>query len=266
MPNRRAVYGVFVLAGIANATIKPAAATITGNGWLHAMLNGFDINAIVWMALAIGIWRLWDEGTQACGVTECGAVMVASLGFLMPLASVSWMVLGTTCLCAAVLSSSSPSFRGLTIIGLAAVRDPVAKGLLDVFAEPLLTLDAYVSSLLLILLGKSVEREGNIMAASSDHALLVMSGCSSFTNLSLALLAWASIMVGFSRPTWKLLWIGGTILGTAVVLLNSARLSLMALSIDTYRIVHDEWGADVFLLVSTMLIVSSIYVGLRHAR
>lgn len=266
MLSQRAAYGTFILAGVANAVVKPASLAIGETGLFQAVFSGFGISAIVWMALAIGIWRLWQDGAQPCRPREVWPLMIASLGFLVPLASISWIVLGAACFLAAVFSASTGASKGLAITGLAAVRDPVSKLLLDVFAEPLLTLDAYASSILLNALGKPVEREGNIMSATADHALLIMSGCSSFTNLSLALLAWASILVGFSTPTWRLLLTGGAILGTAVVFLNTIRLSLMALSVDSYRIVHDAWGADVFLLLTSCLIVASVYTGLRHAR
>ena len=266
MLSQRVLYGTFALIGIANATVKPVRLAVDQNGFFPALLDGFGINAIVWMALAIGMWRLWRDSTENCDTKEFCLVAAGSLGFLVPLASISWIALGATCLLLAVVRMTSPACIGLTVTGLAAIRDPASKALLDILAEPLLALDAYASTVLLLLFGETVERDGNIMATSTDHALFIMSGCSSFTNLSLALLAWASILAGFSKPSWRLLCIGGALLGVAVVFLNSVRLSLMALSGDAYRIVHDGWGADAFLLATSIVIVTSVFAGLRHAR
>ena len=266
MGSLRLLYGAMILAGIGNAVVKPAALLAAEEGIVSAAMQGFGINPVVWMAVAIGTWRVYEDGRGRATPMDVAIAGACCLGLLVPVASVSWMALGSACLLGAWVHRKNAASIGLVIAGVAAMRDPAARALLDVFAGPVLAFDAAASTWLLTIGGQAVDRTGNIIQGADDHSLLIMTGCSSMTNISFALLAWTSVMLGFTKISVRYLLAGGVLLAAATVFLNAVRLSLMTLSRDAYVIVHDGWGADVFLALSTMTTVICVSIGLRYAR
>lgn len=266
MLSQRVAYSTLVCIGVLNAIVKPAILAVRTDGLLAAVTNGFGVNWVVWMALAIGLWRIQDARDAPVSRTDVFLISVAAVGLLVPLASASWVSFGAACLVASFIRRGDRGAIGLLIIGLAALRDPFAKALLDLLAAPILAFDAAASRGFAAILTGSAQANGNVLSAAQDHGLLIMSGCSSLTNLSFALLAWTSILLGFARPSVWLIVGGGLALSILTVLMNAARLSLMSVSLDIYTIVHDGWGADIFLALTTVLTVSTVAIGLRHAR
>jgi exosortase/archaeosortase family protein len=90
--------------------------------------------------------------------------------------------------------------------------------------------------------------------------------CSSFHNISLGLLCWVAI-TKLRRPDWAPgdAWVAALVV-VAVVLLNTGRVYLMALSAEMYDYWHTGFGAHLFALVASAAVIAiSVWGALRRA-
>ena len=106
--------------------------------------------------------------------------------------------------------------------------------------------------------------------SSQGHSIDIISACSSFHNISLAVLCWVTL-TKLKRPTWIATdFIFGVAVCVAMIALNAARLYAMAFDFNGYQYWHDGSGAQIFAVGSslTILLISlwSTSVGdTRHA-
>lgn len=105
----------------------------------------------------------------------------------------------------------------------------------------------------------------NIITAPSGYSIVVLQGCSSFSNVSTALLAW----VGFSRlerARWlpRDLFVGAAIVVTQIAL-NVARMYLMAQSYAYYLYWHDGDGKQIYVAAASAVAVLISVVGTHWA-
>jgi exosortase/archaeosortase family protein len=99
----------------------------------------------------------------------------------------------------------------------------------------------------------------------NGHGVVIISGCSSFHNLSLALLCWVTIS-RLRRQNWQVRdFVIGSAIGITMILLNVARISLMAWDIELYHYWHDGIGAEIFAVAASLTILLMSLCGSRPA-
>ncbi|HEY8616926.1 hypothetical protein [Phenylobacterium sp.] len=106
---------------------------------------------------------------------------------------------------------------------------------------------------------------GNIIATSSTFSIVVEEGCSSFSNVSLALLCYVSVS-RLERAEWRRgdLWVICLICAVQI-LLNVGRIFAMAQSYSSYLFWHDGAGVGIYgALASTAAVLISA-IGTRLA-
>ncbi len=259
MISKYTLYGLVLGVGCTNALIRPVLRAIQTDGFV-SVFGGFGISAVIWGAL---FWALssiaklpYEEPTR----TDTVVTMIALLGFLVPAATASWVVVGL----AALFWQRSHQVNkraalALSVIVFAAFRDPLASLALKLFATPLLDGDALLASAVMQIWDSSVTRSGNLISGSNGHKLMILTGCTSYTNLSIALLAWFAMtraLVGnIHRPQ---IWAGVSV-AFAMLAINIFRLALMGVGPETYRFIHDEEGAiivDLVMIIATLMITA----------
>jgi len=150
-------------------------------------------------------------------------------------------------------------------------REPIAKSLLDLLSEGFLNADAAMVVGILEVLGLSNARAGNLITGPEGHQLLVLSGCSSFSNLSFALLAWFALSRFLLAERGRTSSIRADLftmsgLGTAIVGLNIARLVVMALGPGLYEFFHDGFGVYVLEALQVFIVGGAVYATLNLDR
>jgi hypothetical protein len=130
----------------------------------------------------------------------------------------------------------------------------------DLFAPFLLWVDTALVAAFL-----SVVRSGvtwnNTIIASGDHSIVVLSGCSSFHNISLGLLAWVAL-TKLARPDWVRADARVAIaVCAAVLLLNLLRIYLLALGAESYAYWHTGTGEQIFVWVTSTIVVAIALLG-----
>ena len=110
--------------------------------------------------------------------------------------------------------------------------------------------------------------DGLYLSARPDWSIVVLEGCSSFHNLSLAALIWLCVLkIAGQRATRGAL--GALVIsGALVVSVNVARILLMLPSHDAYHLWHDKQGSYAVSLASVLAAVVpiAIHVGNRRPR
>jgi len=136
----------------------------------------------------------------------------------------------------------------------------------DLVAMPLLRAETAVLGTMLEVSRAGTVWQDNLIIGPSGHGIVMYPGCSSFHNLSLALLCWVTL-TRLRHQNWRRrdLVPGGVIVGT-MILLNLARLYLMALDTDSYHYWHDGIGAEIFGVGASVTILLLGLWGARAAK
>jgi exosortase/archaeosortase family protein len=137
----------------------------------------------------------------------------------------------------------------------------------DLFALPLLRAEtALVGTLVQAARAGTVWRD-NVITGPSGFGIIVYSGCSSFHNLSLAMLCWLTVS-RLRNQSWRRRdLLTGCVIGAAMIACNVMRLCLMAWSPDLYEYWHDGLGAQIFAVgACAMVLVLSLYGSRAAAR
>jgi len=107
--------------------------------------------------------------------------------------------------------------------------------------------------------------EGNLVSSAAGHQLLLLRGCSSLSNLSLALLVW------FSIARFRLLPLSihdarmAVLITLAIVGINIARLVWMASDVDMHSWWHGAEGEQVYQLAYAFVLLFMVRWGVRRA-
>lgn len=137
----------------------------------------------------------------------------------------------------------------------------------DMFALPLLRAETAVVGTLMHALRAGTVWHGNIISGPSGFGIILYSGCSSFHNLSLAMLCWLTVSRVRNQDWRRRDFLTGCAIGAAMIACNVMRLCLMAWSSDFYEYWHNGPGAQIFAVgASVMVLVLSLYGSRPAAR
>ncbi|PHS79024.1 MAG: hypothetical protein COB59_03820 [Rhodospirillaceae bacterium] len=269
---RHHFYSAALSIAVINAVLRPAIALIREDGWLAALMGGFGISFVIPMAFVFGIKLLLIKSRDTVCPRDWAVLIAALFALLIPSATLAWLVAAALAMFA--MSRFSDPFSnqwaraGLSIIIFAALREPMAAVLLKLLATPLLDTDAIMTAMLLKLFISDASSLGNIVTGPGGHRLLILTGCTSYTNLSIALLGWFTL----SRSCRAFMdihqVIAGLFVAGFVVGLNVVRLVLMAVGPVPYHFFHDGIGSSLFqvTLITVTILISLMGVRRNETR
>ena len=261
------VISATLVIGFANAIAKPVTRLISDLGFQNALWAGFGLNAIVCGAFALATGLIYFAPSRPVSQNMLFASYGTLAVFMVPVASISWLTLGLFGIFVALRHNDETGFRtGGAIIAAAALRQPVSKAILDLFAGPLLDLDAAAASLWISIGRSGIMQDGNMLSTGGSHDLLVLSGCSSFTNLSFALLIWFCLSMAVLKQLTAKAWVAAALIAVFVPVTNQIRLALMGVDQTTYSFIHDGEGVLIFEISMMAGTLALTYWGLRHVR
>jgi exosortase/archaeosortase family protein len=229
-------------------------------GW-YALTAGFNVSVIVWLA-ALGSIRLVLRagGGQITAIDLAAAAAVLILTAI-PVPKVSWtaLTISSIYISRASLRGSATQRAALICLALTA---PMLWGpaLMHAYFQPFQWLDAWLISGV-----TGTERLGNLVQlANGPGYLMIGQACSSFHNISLAILASVTVsqIVGGTSSLGQLGW---CLLACASVLaVNVMRISLIGLHPNYYDVLHGPLGSTVANWLSMGLIAVICYFGVRR--
>jgi hypothetical protein len=229
-------------------------------GWEDALINTFEISAMVWISCAAGISLIRQDRT--IGVRSSELAIGAGFVFLviLPIGPVSWLAVTALSLYITFSTKVASSRRGALILLATTVPMLWSRLLFQFFANPILQLDA---SLVGWILG--THRAGNIVGfADGSGVLAILPSCSSIANVSLALLCWVTVsqLVCHKKSAHDLLWCLAACV--SVVAVNVTRIGVEGLSQWHYATYHSPWGDAVGSITTLVLIVGFSVLGVRR--
>lgn len=137
--------------------------------------------------------------------------------------------------------------------------------LFNLITMPLLRAETAVVGTMMDAIRPGTVWHDNAVTGPSGFSIVIINSCSSFHNLSLALLCWVTVSRLY-RQNWRRRdFAFGAAIGVTMILFNVVRLCVMSWNDDLYHFWHDGIGAQLFVVgASLTILVLSLY-GARPA-
>jgi hypothetical protein len=263
--SRQLIYSFAFAISAINALVRPVLSSFGEHGWLGALLNSFDIGFVIPGAFLIGL-KLFLKPRDDNDIESYDwlLIILALVILLIPSSTVAWLVMAALSAFAMSRFTSPWARAGLSVILFTAIRDPLTTTLLKLFATPLLEIDAAMTAMLLNLFIEKAQHQGNVVTSINGHQLLILTGCTSYTNLSMALLGWFALSRNFTPTFSHHQALAGLFIATTVIGLNIVRLTIMALGPSPYYFFHDGTGGVIFEITLLVLTVGLTLNGVRN--
>jgi hypothetical protein len=251
---------------VANGLEASVANSVDAQDWAEALLNTFNVSAVVWIACFAAAGLLYASRVRE-GITIPDAVIGVGilLMTILPFARLSWLALAALSLyMLSVTPAQSPRHRG-ALIALA-ITGPMLWGpaLMEIFGPPILQADAILVSTLI-----GTDRVGSVFSGAigadglSTH-FAVFPGCSSVHGISIAVLAWVTIR-NVLGSAWSVRYLAcGLLAVISVLAVNVSRLSLIGLFPAYYSAIHGWPGSGIAAWLSLALVVAIPLLGIRR--
>ena len=132
--------------------------------------------------------------------------------------------------------------------------------LFDLITMPLLRAETAVVGTLMDAIRPGTGWHQNIVSGPNGFSIVIINSCSSFHNLSLALLCWVTISRMWHQ-TWRARdFVFGAVIGVTMILFNVTRICLMSWNPAYYHYWHDGTGAEMFAVgASLAILMLSLY-------
>lgn len=259
--SRSFLYGGLIAVGFANAISGKISAALASGELVAALLNTFDVSVFVWLALAAGLLLVARAAPVAADGLDWGLATLAGVAILVPVPDLSW--LAVTGLALVLLLRSMPGStlrRGAIILLAVTVPSFWARIVMSVFSDAILSTDAT-----LVAWAVGTQREGNLVPfADGSGAMWIAPACSSFTNLSLAILAFVGALnLTSGRLSPAKLGLGALACGL-VVLINVTRISLIGYFPADFELLHGPVGSSVAGWLATLAIIAVSWFAVRR--
>lgn len=247
---------------LANALLPTIVTGIAQDGIVYAILNTFEVSAIVWAGLYIGVAFLAKAGDAPLRPLDKAVAAATLVACLLPLGLFTWCVL--TLLALYLIWRAADPLAPLARAGwtLLAVTVPMfwSKRLFNLFADFFLSLDAMLVSSI-----TGTERTANLVVMPGGGGVLqIAAPCSSMANVSLALLCWV-LFTQTSSVRWRpknVIWCAAACL--AVVAINTTRITLIGYFPHYYEVLHGPVGNTVASWLSVFVVIGVCYMGVRR--
>ena len=245
--------------GTANALVRPAIEAIDEWGVVGALSGGLGSGWPVYLGL-LGAIVLGLRSTveRAFDRWDALALLLYAVGVMVPssgLSAIAIMALGTWEL---LRRPRDIHYRAGVIIFIAAgARELWVATAMKMLSPWLLHIDAVLARTTLGWLGHSAVVTGNLIETDQGMVLAVLMSCSSFANISLALLTWL-VLTRWLRPHFERRDLAAALLVTlAVIIVNLTRLTIMGLGPVDYALAHGPIGqttTELAILIATLAV------------
>jgi exosortase/archaeosortase family protein len=237
--------------------------------WQTSDLQAFlfatgGVSFICWFALwAIAMIALEPAGDEPAGLDPLSrhdriVLTLMTLGAFAPVSLAGSLGLLLGGLWLMVTGKGLSRTRRIGAIFLALTGTLIwGKLLLELVPAVLLDFDAALAGLL-----AGVEVTGNMLQfRGASGGIIVMGGCSSLHNMSLAVLLWVTLGALLRQPPSRAQWISGGLAVLAMLAVNSIRLAAIATHPAQFELLHTGMGAEAFSLAGLLLAGFIIVVG-----
>jgi exosortase/archaeosortase family protein len=215
------------------------------------------------------IFRLLGSSDRApvAGLRDFLVTAALCLPVFLPTSRMIWVAATGIAIYLWLSSAGDPKLRAAGIVLAAlAVQELWGHIFFNLATFPLLRAETAVVGTLLEAVRPGTVWHDNAITGPDGYGIVIINSCSSFHNLSLAMLCWLTVS-RLRRQDWRVrdFVIGGAI-GATMVLFNVARICLMGWDINLYHYWHDGIGAEMYAVAASLTILLMSLYGSRPAR
>jgi hypothetical protein len=252
--------------GIANALVRPAIEAIDEWGVVGALSGGLGSGWPVYLgllgAVVLGLRATAERPIDRWDVL---ALSLYAVGVTVPSSGFSAMAVMALGIWEILRRPRDIHYRaGILIFIAAGARELWVATAMKMLSPWLLHIDAVLARTMLGLLGHPSVVTGNLIETDQGMVLAVLMSCSSFANISLALLTWL-VLTRWLRPHFERRDLAAALLvALAVILINLTRLTIMGLGPADYELAHGPIGqttTELAILIATLVVT---YWGLSN--
>jgi hypothetical protein len=229
-------------------------------------------NHIYWLACFAVIYRLHasDPTARATAIDGCLVLVVCVSIFFasfLPYRFATGLLATLTAGYFMIAAGDDRNVRAAGVVLLALSTQLVwAPILFQLFTPELLRVDAALVGEILKPLRPDIIWRGASFVAPDGHAITLIGGCSSFNNVSTAVLACVAITM-LRRTEWLRRDIATLAIACVMmILVNAARLCLLAWSIEFHAFWHDGAGAQILGIGQTFAVLLIAWWGASPRR
>jgi hypothetical protein len=254
---RREAYLWAVICLLANQAIQLIDATS-----LDALASSLaDQNYVYWLTCYAVIYRVWVSDRAATATRAdlwllaayCLATVAASL---LPYRFSTGVLASLTAVYFLTVPGADRNIRAAGCVLLALSTQLVwAQMLFQFFTSDLLPLDAVLVGAILEQLRPDIIRHGTTFDAPGGRAIMLVGGCSSFYNLSVALLGCVAVTM-LTRTEWiRRDFVTVAIASCVMISLNVLRICLLCWSAASHAYWHDGPGQPILAAGQTFAVL-----------
>lgn len=259
-PMQKYVFLLFCIA-FPNGLHLRATEYVAENGFIEALYATFNISVVIFAAMWLLLKLVPTADFGEVRPLDYPALGVALAFVVVPVSPMTWVGLTGLSLYFLATRWGNPSIRNVFFLLLALCFSALwSRMIFRFFMDFILKVDAYLVATMM-----NRPFSDNLIAAADGRTMLqVLEGCSSFSNMSLALLGWICARSyygtrGFLRS------VGFVALScTVVVLINTVRIGLIALYPDLYDLLHGSVGAGFASMAISLSIAGISLWGARR--
>lgn len=204
------------------------------------------------------VLRLLILDRSATPVTKLDFWAIGILGAinLMPAERVVWIAASLAAVYIYVCNQKGSIGRAAaSVLGALCAQSLWGPTLFSFFSVEILRVEAALVGVALDMTQSGFVWHDNVIL-TQDHSIEIYTGCSSFHNVSLAVLCWITL-TKLNRPTFiKSDFLFGAAACLAMIAFNAARLYLMALTSENLVYWHHGFGAEIFAVSSSLIIAA----------
>lgn len=265
--DRASLLAATLVAASLNRLFVKMAESVSLYGWVGALGSLLGVSAVIWIALVV----LIDLGGDGSGPGPakldwwlCGGALVTCL---LPSGWEAAVALLLLSLASIWRFGQGTRERRLAIIGLA-LTGPLLFGALALsyLGPQILRVDALLVSLL-----SGQHASGNVVEFADPtvhpgQQMVILAGCSSFHNLSLAGVLFAVVTQLLNLKLTPRLWLVAAAMGLVTILINGARITAIALMPEHYEVLHVGWAGQLIAIASLVLTGALLLVAALRAQ
>jgi hypothetical protein len=246
--------------GLAGLILNGPGVDLAAGGLTDLLFSG-GFATVAWGA---GLWLLARAPKQAA--TAADIAVIVALCLLGGLTQIKALPVAITGLGLWLILKPDDRLRAAGAVFLAIASQQFwGRLILSALGPELVNFDAAMVGEAMIHTVRGSTWHDNIITAPSGYSIVVLQGCSSFSNVSTALLAWVSFG-RLERARWlpRDLFVGAAIVVSQIAL-NVARMYLMAQSYAGYLYWHDGDGKQIYAAAASAAAVLISVVGTNWA-
>lgn len=256
------------------------AVIILGVNWLLAIIEedtASNLPDLITSLLSVGVFQYmaWfavfrllaaADRTKMASNQDWAVILGLCLIVFLPYRRAVWIAATAIGLYSALLSGGDRKLRscGIVLVALS-VQEFWGYQLFELMASPLLRAEAAVVGTILQTVERGAAWQDNMIINQSGWGIVIYPFCSSFHNVSLALLCWVTVS-RLARDTGRGCdFVIAGLIATAMIVMNVTRLSLMSFNENLYHYWHDGAGSQIFAIGASLFVLLASLFAARRA-